>query len=56
MRLEGGGGLAQRGGVPLMEQPLTLGLKLRARGQSADPAQIRGRVLDSRPDDLGYFD
>ena len=54
MRLEGGGQVAHQEGVPLLRQPLALELRLRARGQSASLLKFAG-VLDSHPDDLGYF-
>ena len=54
MRLEGEGRVSHQEGTPLLKQPLTLELKLRARGKSADLLKFAG-VLDSRPDDLGYY-
>lgn len=53
VRITGGGGIKYVDGTPIPAQPLTLDLKLGARGKLAQLIK-RARLLDEKPDDLGY--
>lgn len=53
LRLAGGGQVTYRPGAGLLEQPLAMEFKLRARGHTADLMKYLG-ALDTQADDLGY--
>lgn len=53
LRLAGGGQVTYRPGAGLLEQPLAMEFKLRARGRPADLMKYLG-ALDPQADDLGY--
>jgi hypothetical protein len=53
VRIEGGGSVASRPEAAFLEQPLSLGLKLRARGRTAELLRTAG-LLATAEDDLGY--
>ena len=53
MRLQGGGKVSARPGVPFLDQPLDLALTLGARGQFGAALKYAG-ILGAKPDDLGY--
>jgi hypothetical protein len=54
LRLSGGGQAAVQPGASLLDGPLTMEFKLRARGHAAHLFKYLG-VLESEPDELGYF-
>lgn len=53
LRLSGGGQIMAQPGTGLLEQPLTMEFRLRARGRTADLLKYLGK-LDVTTDELGY--
>lgn len=53
MRLTGSGQISHQPGVPIMQQPLLVNLKIGARDQFADNLRIL-KLITARPDTTGY--
>lgn len=55
VRIGGIGRISELEGISLINQPLAMDFRLRARGHLAEALKVAGLLNSKKPDDLGYF-
>jgi len=55
VRIGGIGRILELEGISLVNQPLAMDFRLRARGHLAEALKVAGLLNSKKPDDLGYF-